>query len=80
MLTIYINKICKKIYKNIIDNSFEIPYQSDFLITKDIEIGSIREGLNNQIEIPDEINAKNNITKWSNVGLVKIETAKNILG
>lgn len=73
-------KICKKIYKNIIDNSFEIPYQSDFLITNDIEIGSIKEGLNNQIEIPDEINAKNNITKWSNVGLVKIETAKNILG
>lgn len=73
-------KICKKIYKNIIDNSFEIPYQSDFLITRDIEIASIKEGLNNQIEIPEEINAKNNITKWSNVGLVKIETAKNILG
>lgn len=73
-------KICKKIYKNIIDNSFEIPYQSDFLITKDIEIDSIKEGLNNQIEIPDEIDDKNNITKWSNVGLIKIETAKNILG
>ena len=75
-----LKKICKKIYKNIIDNSFEIPYQSDFLITKDIEIKSIKEGLNNQIEIPDEIDDKNNITKWSNVGLVKIETAKNILG
>lgn len=75
-----LKKICKKIYKNIIDNSFEIPYQSDFLITKDIEIGSIKDGLNNQIDIPAEINAKNNITKWSNVGLVKIETAKNILG
>lgn len=74
-----LKKICKKIYKNIIDNSFEIPYQSDYLITKDLEIDSIEIGLNNQIKIPEDNDIKNNITKWSNVGLVKIETAKNIL-
>jgi hypothetical protein len=75
-----LKKICKKIYKNIIDNDFEIPYQSDYLITKDLEIDSIEKGLNNLIKIPVNDDVKNNITKWSNVGLVKIETAKNILG
>jgi hypothetical protein len=73
-------KICKKIYTNIIDNNFEIPYQSDYLITKDLEIDSIEKELNSQIKIPDDDDIKNNITKWSNVALVKIETAKNILG
>lgn len=75
-----IKKVCKKIYENIIDNNFEIAYQSDFLITKDLEIDLIENGLNNQIKIPTDNDAKNNITKWSNVGMVKIETAKNILG
>jgi hypothetical protein len=75
-----IKKVCKKIYNNIIDNNFEIPYQSDYLITKDLEIDSIEVGLNSQIKIPDDDDIKNNITKWSNVGLIKIETAKNILG
>jgi hypothetical protein len=75
-----LKKICKKIYTNIIDNNFEIPYQSDYLITKDLEIDSIEKELNSQIKIPDDDDIKNNITKWSNVALVKIETAKNILG
>lgn len=75
-----LKKTCKKIYHNIIHNDFEIPYQSDYLITKDLEIDSIEIGLNNQTKIPDDDDIKNNITKWSKVGLVKIETIKNILG
>lgn len=75
-----LKKTCRKIYKNIIDNDFEVPYQSDYLITKDLEIDSIESGLNNQTKIADPNDNKNNITKWSNVGLIKIETAKNILG
>lgn len=75
-----LKKVCKKIYDNIIDNNFEIPYQSDFLITKDLEIESIENGLNSQMRIPTENDIKNNITKWSSVGMVKIETAKKILG
>lgn len=75
-----IKKVCKKIYENIIENNFEIPYQSDFLITKDLEIDSIEHGLNSQMRIPSENDIKNNIIKWSTVGMVKIETAKQILG
>ena len=78
-----INKICLRIYKNILETDFETPYECDVLITSGLENNSMLETLNNQFNVSEIDNIeefkKNNITKWSTVSFVKIETAKNNL-
>ena len=74
------NKLCKKIYRTIQDTNIEIPYESDKLITSDIDVTSLRDVLNLQNNIPEDgVDQKNNITKWSDVGLISLANAKEII-
>ena len=65
---------CGKIYKNVVENDFEVPYQTDVLITNGLDAESLKNVLNNQFDLPEsyEINKKNNIVKWSEIGLASI--------
>lgn len=71
--------VCKSIYKNIQDTDIEIPYESDKLITSDIDVESIKEKLNIQSEVDKDKSDKNNITKWYDIGLVSLRIAKTII-
>lgn len=70
--------IANRILKNIKNNDVEIPYEIDRLITSDLETNSLNKLWNNQHTTPEqELNIKNNITKWGVIGLIKLENIKN---
>ena len=66
--------ICSDIYKNIISNDLGTLYQTDYLITSDLE-GNIEETLNKQFDV-EKKEDKNNVNKWSNIFLIKRDDAK----
>jgi len=70
--------VAHRILKNIKDNDIEIPYEIDRLITSDLETDSLQKVWNNQNISPEkEEEEGNNITKWGNIGLVKLNNIKN---
>jgi len=66
--------ICSDIYKNIISTDLGTLYQTDYLITSDLE-GNIEETLNKQFDV-EKKEDKNNVNKWSNISLIKRDDAK----
>ena len=66
--------ICNDIYINMISTDLGTLYQTDYLITSDLE-GNIEEILINQIDI-EKKEDKNNVNKCSNISLIKRDDAK----
>lgn len=72
-------KVCKRIYENIKQTDIEVPYESDKLITSALELDSIEDELNLQLQVEERSDIVNNITKWSKISLTTLETAKQKL-
>lgn len=74
------HKLCKRIYENIKNTDIDVPYESNKLITTNIDIISIKDELNLQNEISQGQNdKKNNIVKWYDIGLISLNNAKKII-
>jgi hypothetical protein len=72
-------EVAKDIYNNITQTDFEIPYNSEVLITSDITLESLHEVWNNRFQIKDdelEPN-RNHIVKWSNIQLKSLAEIKD---
>ncbi|MBL6448524.1 hypothetical protein JMN32_19595 [Fulvivirga sp. 29W222] len=69
-----LEEICKDIYNNVINTDLGTLYQTDFLITSDLE-GSIETTINKQFSVEGKED-RNNVNKWSNIHLIKREVAK----
>lgn len=67
-------EVCKDIYDNVISTDLGTLYQTDYLITSDLE-GNIEKTLNKQFDV-GEREDKNNVNKWSNISLIKRNDAK----
>ncbi|MCC4230407.1 ABC-three component system protein [Zunongwangia profunda] len=75
------HQICKNIFKNINDLDIEVPYESNMLITASIDVTSIKDQLNKQYKVEEELgDKKNNIVKWFDIGLISLDNAKDKIG
>lgn len=68
--------ICRSIYENIIDTDYEVPYNTDILITSDLELESLRSSWNRVYDVSLEKDTSNYITKWGALALTTIAKAK----
>lgn len=70
-------RISDWIIKTALDSSVEVPFNSDFLVTSECNVDNLEAYVNkiNNIEIEE----RNKITSWKNVGLIDLETAKKKL-
>ncbi len=74
-----LSTVAKRIYVNVNETDFEVPYNTETLITSDIYAESLQEVWNNGFDIKDdEIDSnRNHITKWLNVSLKPLAEVKN---
>ena len=75
-------RICKEIVSNIIKTDLNIPFETNHLITADLDIESIYTVVNNINDIPEETKTKeveDRITRWKKVSLISLEKAKEEL-
>ncbi|WP_417873605.1 ABC-three component system protein [Xanthomarina gelatinilytica] len=68
--------VCKRIYQNINNTDIDVPYETDALITSDIDVDNIIKKINIQHEV-EAAESLNNVTKWSKISLVSLPKIKN---
>jgi len=75
------DRTCRQIVETVINSDIEVAYESQKIITSELDIESVFDHANhNMRDLPlQNANEKKRITSWGNVSLVSIETAKNIL-
>lgn len=75
---VHLRRIARKIKDNILNNDVELPYEIDRLITTELEVESLKDVWNNQNDSPEDPDGgKNNVTKWENIGLIKLINIKD---
>lgn len=77
-------QVCRRIFKNINEADVQVPYETDKLITLELEVDSLKESLkihtpSGEEEPSSGAGLENNILKWSKISLVTLNNAKNKL-
>ncbi len=74
--------VCKRIYENINNTDVKVPYETDKLITLELEVNSLMDELKLHTPSGEEGASNgtgNNVLRWSRISLVKLDNAKNAL-